>query len=88
METAVAISYMEIVKGLKSETILNVGRSLLIEFWSSDQWEDADIEKLMEDVRIYIKESMRQMVQLEKPHLFDDEEAENIITEPETRSMF
>ena len=77
------MSYMEIVKGLKSESTLHVGRDLLLKSWRGDYVDEIYIKELLDYVRL----SMREMVRLEKPMLFD-EDGEESLTEPETPSMF
>ena len=77
------LNYSEIVKELKSEPVLNQGRNLLVKSWHHDYDKEEYIKELLE----YVRDSMKQIVHLEAPDLFDEEER-NALTEPEGKTLF
>lgn len=77
------IKYTELIKGLKCESTLHLGRNLLRKSWKKEYNKDEFIKDLLDYVRL----SMREMVNLEEPTLFDDEAIE-ILTKQTGTSLF
>lgn len=77
------LRYSEIIQTLKSKPVLNQGAGLLVKSWHHNYNEKEYIQELLQ----YVRDSIKQIVHLEAPNLFDDEDCKNLI-EPEGKTLF